>query len=210
MRKTQQHVPVSPHPRITATMHSLPVHFFISCSLSLLLACASNAAPLVLTPTGIQIGATKIGDAQFISVAVPINGFTIQVSAVDAAAPTSIVNVPMVETASAENGAWFPQVNPQLHSKLRLPTTTPFSRQVDPSVNGQLEAHRSSQKHSSPNFRVHSSNYIAVNEATPVPQVEGKIPNSNGCVSQVGPNGGKSISMANGNVNIVGQSLSCS
>ncbi|CAF1679151.1 unnamed protein product, partial [Adineta ricciae] len=203
-------------------MHSLPVHFFISCSLSLLLACASNAAPLVLTPTGIQIGATKIGDAQFISVAVPINGFTIQISTVDAAAPTSMVNVPMIEThpsqvrvsaveiaepeaASVENGTWFPQVNPQLHSKLRLPTTTPFSRQVDPSVNGQLEAHRSPQKHSSSNFRVHSSNHIVANEATPTPQVEGQIPNSNGCVSQVGPNGGKTISMANGNVNIVGQ-----
>ncbi|CAF1590463.1 unnamed protein product [Adineta ricciae] len=215
-------------------MHSLPVHFFSSCSLLLLLACASNAAPLTLRPNHVQTAATKIGNTQFISVTVPINGFEIQISTHDAAAPTSVVSVPMAETLSSQvrvstvtidepeavpddNGAWFAQVNPQLHSKLRLPTTTSSNRQVDSSVNTQLEAHRSSQTHSSPNFRVHSPNRFTVNEAiphvfvsSPAPQVQSKPSNSNGCETQVGSNGEKTISMANGNVNIVGQSLSCS
>ena len=174
-------------------MYSLSVHFSISCSLLLLLVCASNTAPPTLRPSGIQIGATKIANADFINVVVPINGFKIQIFTDDAAAPTSVVNVPMAETSTSQvrvsavaivepetafddNNAWFAPVNPQLHSELRLPTTTPSNRQVDPSVNIQLKGHRSSQTHLSTNVRAHSLNHIPVNGDIPVVVVSSPAP----------------------------------
>ncbi|CAF0719804.1 unnamed protein product [Adineta ricciae] len=209
-------------------MHWFRPHFLVSCSVLFLVFGGLDSASIMIGPNGIQLSGQN-GNDQFINIALPINGFKVQISSDGGAVSSSVVNVPVIETAnyrvdassagigtqqaaSAGTVRWYPQ----MYSNLGFTANTSINRQADPSVNTQLETHRSSQTHSSPNVQVQSPNRFTVNEAiphvfvsSPAPQVQSKPSNSNGCETQVGSNGEKTISMANGNVNIVGQSLSC-
>ncbi|CAF1662610.1 unnamed protein product, partial [Adineta ricciae] len=207
---------------VTISMHSFLPHFFISCGFLFLVFGGLNSASINIGPNGIQLSGQN-GNDQFINIAVPLNGFKIQISSDGGAVSSAVVNVPMIETPNYRVDASSAGIGtqeagparnvgryPQMYSNLGFTADTSINRQVDPTFNAQAQVQNSPQTHLPTTTPANFARTFVPVTPVAVHQVESKIPNSNGCVSQVGPNGEKSISMANGNVNIVGQSMSCS
>ena len=138
----------------------------------------------MIGPSGIQLSGQN-GNDQFINIAVPLNGFKIQISSDGGAVSSSVVNVPMMETpnyrvdassvgiVTQETG---PTGNvgryPQMHSNLGFSADTSVNRQVDPTFTPQPQIQNSPQTFLPANTPANlARTFVPVNPTT-VPQVQ--------------------------------------